>query len=294
MTEETLVERPTGNEYLHPEANAEWWYFDAQTPDGLAANIIFYSHLGKNKPTFSLFLHAPGKPPVAIHEMLDEEFVSSPEQYLSLGSSSVIKNQGKFRLESSGDRHLLNLDFDPDYEPQQLDIQQQGMNWRVEAPKAAVIGKITIDSKEYDFSGTGYHDHNWFLDESLNRNLDNREILAKVLGGWQFGRFFTPEADIVYGFNKSESHLLLNGVEIHGDILKTDLVPYKRFNCEYPGVITVTSETLQAMISNERILTANALVEQNDRVENGYLRFQSKVRINQSPLKQIGIHEVWT
>ncbi|PIQ71557.1 hypothetical protein COV87_02725 [Candidatus Roizmanbacteria bacterium CG11_big_fil_rev_8_21_14_0_20_37_16] len=285
---------PENHEFEHIGSDAEWWYFDGQSKEGAVFNIIFYSHLGKNKPTFSLFLHVPGEAPISIHDQVDTPFESTKEKYIAMGEHQVTKDNESLRLRSSGNRHSLDIKFTPVYKPSFVEIEQPGMGWRVEMPKATLQGQITIGKEAFDFSGSGYHDHNWFKDSKINSEMDNREVLATVLRGWQFGRFF-GEKDYVYGFNGTESHLLQNGVAVPVTIETVETDEYQRFKFQYPTILKLLTPIGEITVHNQKILLANALVESGKTVKSGYLRFLSQLKINDPTTKIMnGVHEIWT
>lgn len=291
MTEK-ILEQPVSDEFEHKEADAEWWYFDGQNESGVVFNMIFYSHLGNNKPTFSLFLQSPGEKPVAIHEQMDTEFSSDSEQYLTMGDHQAQKEDDRIELSSKGKNYQIDLSFKPVYKPNKLGIIVPGMGWRVEMPKATVKGKITINDKEIPFNGIGYHDHNWFKDSSIIPEMNNREVLAKVLKGWQFGRFFGSKTDIVYGFNKTESHVILNGTQVPNAVNTVKTEHFERFDFDYDARIEIETPQGLIEINNSRIISSNALVESGDKVNDGYLRFLSDATMGDENMK--GVNEVWT
>lgn len=292
--EKAIITNPEDHEYEHKGSDAEWWYFDGQSKDGLIFNIIFYSHLGSNSPTFSLFLHAPDKAPISIHEQLGRPFTSNQEKYLDLGQHQVTKENGNLNLSSSGKNHSLDIKFSPVYKPNFIDIKQPGMGWRVEMPKAVLHGQISIGQEVFDFSGSGYHDHNWFKDSKINSGMDNREVLATVLKGWQFGRYF-GEKDFVYGFNGTEAHLLQNGIAMPVTVETIETSEFQRFRFQYPTTLKLLTPTGEVTVHNKKVLLANALVENGEVVNSGYLRFLSQLHQGGGGEKGIvGVHEIWT
>lgn len=280
---------------LHPNAHTEWRYIDAQDNNGWKIVSIFYPRIGINPPTVSTYINSPDGEESSVHQQgevdLKEGSVGISGQKLNTDSFGV-----SLRLNTS--KISCQLQFTPEIKPQLVPINQGNMRWQIEIPRARVNGQLVKDGTSVDFSGRGYHDHNWFIHEDPSDKMNNREVLPYFLRGWQFGRLFSEELTMVYGFSQTESHFLLWEKD---KLIQTDHVRpltsaefsrSERLGTNYPTRFNLARLDIDSSIRLTGMLSEKKLALLPDGTQTGYIR--SKASIEDGRLGKLeGIHEVW-
>lgn len=201
----------------------EWWYFDAKSRDGYSLVIIFYEgnpfsrryiqalETGKNNlaadyPAISISIYKEGEPIFySFEEVLPEQAEISP--FLPKGSirqnsfeGTAIDGELKYSVKlnqhvDNGDslkadllfsgKHLKNL-----FKESAKTRDKSNHIWNLVLPNCDVNGSIEIDGFEqfqFDFEGTGYHDHNTGF-EPMKNSFDE----------WYWGRYHFKESTLIY------------------------------------------------------------------------------------------------
>lgn len=280
---------------LHPNAHTEWRYVDAQDNNGWKIVSIFYPRIGINSPTVSTYINSPD----------GEESSSHQQSEADLKEGNIIISSQELNTDSLGVSLVLDtskvkcqLQFTPEIKPQFIPINQGNMRWQIEIPRARVKGQLVKDGTSIAFSGRGYHDHNWFIHEDATDKMNNREILPYFLRGWQFGRLFSEELTMVYGFSQTESHFLLWEKDklIRDDHARpfttTEFSVSEKRGTNYPTRFNLTTLGIDCSVHLTGILSKKKLALFPDGTQTRYVR--SKALIEDGRLGKLeGMHEVW-
>jgi hypothetical protein len=280
---------------LHSNAHTEWKYVDAQDSNGWKIATIFYPRIGINPPTVSIYINSPEGEELSKHlrgtAYLEEGNIEISGQELKTNTSGL-----KLRLDTSNIR--CNLQFTPEIKPYPITIKQGNMRWQIEIPRAQVNGQLIKDGINLDFSGIGYHDHNWFTHQDPKDKMDNREILSYFLRGWQFGRLFSKGLTMVYGFSKTESHFLLwekDNVIMAEHIMPLTATEFSRsekLGAIYPTKFNLASLGIDSSIYLVGVLSEKKLSLLPDGTQTGYIRLKASTS-SEKLGKLDGIHEIW-
>jgi predicted secreted hydrolase len=227
----------------------EWWYFDAVLNNGYSIQFsVRLLSIIKNRfvPVFQRFdVYKNGV--LLNHNKIRfpyREFQSSKEKpEIILSGVPVIKgyinklnNRFVYDIEFTDDNSSANLKFEG------ITKGWKGKNpggdwWAVILPRANVSGTITVNGKQIEVKGLGYHDHNWDVRASAARNNH----------GWFWGKINFPSYTVTWAtiFNNNligQPLLVVNikdgdyinlhpeQVDFVGDLLSLDnkkKIPYK-------------------------------------------------------------------
>lgn len=283
------------NSRLHATACTEWKYLDAQDSSGWKVISIFYPRIGNNPPTVSTYVNSPDGQELSDHQIGEAD----------LREGSITINGQRLDTDLSGtilklDNPIVKTDlaFLPVIRPHYVPVNQSGMLWQIEIPRAEVSGNLVQGATEISFFGRGYHDHNWFNLSCPDHGATNRELLPYYLHGWQFGRLFGDELTMVYGFSPKESHFLLWKGK---NLIKTDHINRlsatsslrsEKFGVSYPSQFDLAALNLSSQIELGNRLSEKKLSVTPDGFQTGYIR--SVASISDSQLGHLeGIHETW-
>lgn len=209
----------------HHSGGYEWWYFDGISDDGKHSFVvIFYegnpfstryvkalednvrSPMPHEYPAVSISIYENSSPiyySFTEFEPVDCEF-SEEQPNVKIGlhrMSSKINDQLTYKLDleeklPSGDELKALLTFESQGNQDSLFSNKQdtsaGHLWNLIQPRAEVEGAIHLKSydeisREIDFKGSGYHDHNRGEEPMKNEFTD-----------WYWGRFHFEYATLVY------------------------------------------------------------------------------------------------
>ncbi|MBQ3465601.1 MAG: hypothetical protein IJH22_01605 [Firmicutes bacterium] len=166
-------ERNSGN-----QGCLEWWYFDCDTEDGIKIGVNFslYQVLtgasGKGYNPFVYFNIQMPDGTVKNHFMMfrDEDTqVSKGKCDVRLGDNHFEGDLETYRVLINGDEGTkIDVTLKSTSSPWRPGIgyvlneeTNQFFTWLCAVPRGDVTGAITVDGKEYEIKGTGYHDHQW-------------------------------------------------------------------------------------------------------------------------------------
>ena len=174
----------------------EWWYFDAIFDNGysIQMNVVVISIVDQYLVTARLSVYKNGE----IETMQKETYIRS-EFYASQSIPRVILD-GKQVLNGYIDQitgeWIYNVAFEFDDAKTELQFIGTAKGWKgntpisdwaVILPKAEVKGSITLNEKEVQVIGTGYHDHNWDV-----------KIDACINFGWIWGKLSSDNYAVVW------------------------------------------------------------------------------------------------
>lgn len=156
----------------------EWWYFDCDTEDGIQIGVNFslYQVLtGASGEGYNPFVYFNIQMPdgtVKNHFMMfkdEDASVSKEKCEVVLGSNRFEGDLDTYHLIINGDEgtkmDLTLKSTSSAWRPGTGYVFNEATNqfftWLCAVPRGDVSGTLTVDGKEYDIKGTGYHDHQW-------------------------------------------------------------------------------------------------------------------------------------
>ncbi|MDR3337216.1 MAG: hypothetical protein LBT16_08445 [Treponema sp.] len=155
----------------------EWWYFDAEYPDGTKAVVGFYTKSGIStvsppNPTTILTLTLPGGETIykRISEGEGKKIRASRDICdVEINNSSVKYDHGGYVIHYEDDEITYDCVMEPKvplWRPGTGhwvfgEEQKDFFAWFVPLASAATKATLTVRGKTTELSGTGYHDHNW-------------------------------------------------------------------------------------------------------------------------------------
>ncbi|HEX8493060.1 MAG TPA: hypothetical protein VF658_09485 [Pyrinomonadaceae bacterium] len=260
-----------------------------------------------NFPAVAVCFYRDGRPFFrALNEYSPDDFQADATQ------PSCQIGQNSFRLIKSGDdaRYELNIEtilrcrrilwarlewrvmegnFFED-ERQSLSHPEAAHHWNMVAPRCDVSGEIaliepnTTRSLDFNFQGTGYHDH----------NRDARWMPATI-AEWQWGRIHFPATTAVFyryrerDENQHNTRLYLiqnNLLVVHAPQITMDETRQHYFGLRYPRLLRLqtTDESLMLTLRQQRIVDSSFF----------YLRFLSDATLETAgarPQHSTGITE---
>lgn len=253
----------------------EWWYFDANLDDGSTIVLTVYTKEPANSsgpqiPKIDVIFTDPdGKKQEFTKIYPVSEFSASKEKCdIKMGPNSIsgdLKDY-KIHLDYSG----INADIEfkrvaPSYSTRKEDDDKpEYFGWFPAIPYGTVKGTITIDGMTKEFTGNGYHDHNWGIIDIKDvcsywywgrGNADGYYmiftvmILPKILGG--------KHASILY---LAKDDKILIGDSNHLDLSKTNITPSTPKFGHLPSKLTFTyadeSNNVEFTLSNPKLIVA--------------------------------------
>lgn len=190
---------------LHPYDNRfywEWWYFDAQFDDGhrcvlelqtpnlvnmLADECAMLFNVYTPEGTeYNNIVPFPGSMWRASTETCD----------VAIGENTISGYYPEYRVSFKHENLACNLEFEnllPGWTRGTGEVmfgsqeKNQVFGWVVAQPRAHVKGTLTVDGKEHEVSGLGYHDHNW-----------GSGFLPSYVSHWIWGRLTTDRFTMIF------------------------------------------------------------------------------------------------
>ncbi len=201
----------------------EWWYFDACSEDGYTLVVIFYDgnpfsrkyieQITKNNqsqasdfPAISISLYKNSQP---IFYSFEEVAAVDAEFSKKIPKGKIGNNRFEASIKAESAQYQITLDQtvpngDSIHAELSFSSLKQGLSefpdenrsgksdhvWNLLMPKCKVNGKVSVEGfheAEFDFEGTGYHDHNTGL-----------EPMKESFREWYWGRYHTNDATLIY------------------------------------------------------------------------------------------------
>ncbi|MBQ3267213.1 MAG: hypothetical protein IJH08_04785 [Atopobiaceae bacterium] len=176
----------------------EWWYFDAETDDGITVNVNFAT----NPP--SMRSPEPGYHPFVFYNVqfadgtCETDVISVDPADCALGEGSCDVNMGasyfrgdlkayELHVESPEGGIAIDLRLRSTaraFRPGTAFFQLEDGNiftWLCAVPRGDVSGTVAVSGRTYEIRGRGYHDHQWGTAENQefwNRWLWGRQQVA--------------------------------------------------------------------------------------------------------------------
>ena len=165
----------------------EWWYFDAvfNNDYSIQASLHVFSVINQGFAYLTINLYKDNN--LTLNE---KKLYPLPDLYLSKDAPLILINGKQFMI---GHIDTITGDwiYDISFENGDtlLDLHFIGCTegwkgatpagwWGVILPRAEVNGKITVENREIELEGVGYHDHNW--DVTLSAALNFGWVWGKV------------------------------------------------------------------------------------------------------------------
>lgn len=188
----------------HPSTDKqafEHWYFDAHLDDGrIVVAMLQTRELVHRKPGVEIHIYnSDGERREAARQYTDADLSVSPERCDVRVGRSFARLTGEqgglpvYQVAVAEDDLAFDLTFTAEVPPWMPGRGQTSYNdreffaWVVGAPRASVVGTVTVDGVTTQVTGRGYHDHNWGVG-------DMKRIIAK----WYWGRLYTEDFSLVY------------------------------------------------------------------------------------------------
>lgn len=213
------------------EGSYEWWYVDAEFPDGTSIVTVFYTKDGFDVP-------GPSHPTVNI----DITFPDGTKVFreVSEAEGSILdssKEKADVKIEDcylryvDGDYELYFNDgtveysafmksklpmWRPDTAHWYFGDDKDYFAWFVAQPASEINAILTIDGEITELNGTGYHDHNW-------GNIAMNEVINHwYWGRAQVGDYSIIACDIISEENTGYTRLPVFMIAKDGEILDDD------------------------------------------------------------------------
>jgi hypothetical protein len=186
----------------------EWWYFDAHLKDGASLVIVFYT---KNPIT----PHRPLEPFVAVHldrpgtETLSfeshrpaAEFSASTDGCdVCIGDNSFRGDLRQYQIHVSHEECTIDVELTglvPPWRPATGHLlfgehEEHYFAWLPAVPQGTVSVNLTVGDQRHEFTGIGYHDHNW-----------GDEAMHKLINHWYWGRAQAGPYSIIASYITAE------------------------------------------------------------------------------------------
>lgn len=247
----------TDFQHIHPAENKppgsyEWWYFDALSDDGENGIVVIFYHanpfsvnyikeLSKSTirpagyPAVSVSLYEKGKTVYySFLEFTEEDFdwdESAPACSIGDNSFRYTMEDGmlmagiKLKQElASGHRLAGEIQFrSTALSPDLLDKSgDRKHSWNLVMPGAETECHFSLNNGKtkrlFEFTGTGYHDHNTGLEPMKNSFTD-----------WYWGRYHFPDHTLVYYLMNREDGIQYEGwlTDAGGNSIRAELKDLK-------------------------------------------------------------------
>jgi len=178
--------------------SAEWWYFDATFTNNYSLHVGIRTFSKKNKGKVSLFLefYKDGK----LIEKSTKKFpfnnlkTSQDYPYVKILDNNILnfnkknyKEKGEwiYNIRLELEKNKVNLKFIGTTNGFKFETKAE--SWTVALPKARISGDITVNGKNMNVEGIGYHDHNW------NYSLLTPFTYGK---GWYWGKIMSKNLSV--------------------------------------------------------------------------------------------------
>ncbi len=180
----------------------EWWYFDALSQDGSSIVIVYSTksllqRTGPLRPTMYLSITRPNGQKLSDYSVYhDKQFSAAQDQCdVRIGPNWARGDLHSYELHAEGKGTATDLIFTrlvPPWRPgagkfYYDEVQSCFFGWLPTIPFGYVAGTLTYDGHTHDFTGTGYHDHNW-------GNIG----LSKVMSYWYWGRAHVGDYTVIF------------------------------------------------------------------------------------------------
>lgn len=193
---------------LHPStATSRWafehWYFDAQLDSGHTVVAFLQKRRPEeppnSKPVVELLVYHPDgrRTQVTQHHPRADFTASSDVCHVQIGASHAEADLSGplpvHRLHAAEGGLVLDLEFHsevPSWMPGNGTTtygETDFFGWVVPAPRARVVGTVTIDGQSREVTGRGYHDHNWGIGN-----------MPRIIERWHWGRLYTEQFSLLY------------------------------------------------------------------------------------------------
>ena len=175
----------------------EWWYFDASLTNGysIQLSIRVLNMFQRVLFTTSLNVYKDGDAVSESQKIYyrEEVTVSLVEPLVILDGKEIMR--GYIDNETKEWIYRVNLEMDKTAIDFTFVGTSQGWKgltpgigwWAVVLPQADVTGTLTLDNTILEVTGTGYHDHNWYV-----------TALAGVNYGWYWGKIHTTSYTVTW------------------------------------------------------------------------------------------------
>lgn len=228
----------------------EWWYFDAHLNDGSKLVVVFGSKpyeeasLPNLVPYIKFNLDTPdGKTFEKIFRVPEDEFSAAKDECnVKIGNSSF-----------KGDLQNYQIHVDFEEVKASITLKNTGVSWRpktgyryygdqdeyfdawlVAVPTGEVNATISIGDNKNQYTGLGYHDHNW-----------GNAPMAKLINHWYWGGAVIGDYRIIcahlvaekaFGYNHFDTfYILKKGELMAGEVYNVKFTTEEKYYDEYTG-----------------------------------------------------------
>lgn len=191
----------------------EWWYFDASFDNNYSMASLWKLSSVKtergivNERLVDFSIYNPSGQKIMAKQPFDDSSVSisSEKCDVTMGNNRVYGETSLYNLSYFADGVGGNLVFKslvqgfrapPDGTAYFSAEPVRYMGWAIAQPRAVVTGKLFLDGREINVSGTGYHDHNW-----------GNAAINEVYDHWYWGRIFLPRHTLIYSVGQLSEKL---------------------------------------------------------------------------------------
>ena len=151
----------------------EWWYFDAKLNDGWSLVIGFYSQpVTATKIGYApsvTFALTRGEEEIreTIAVPVKDCFMDKERCYVKYGKNIFEGDLQNYHIHVEGEKVYCDVTLFSNSKPWRPETghflfdEKDYFAWLPSVPEGTVTAKVCADGKEMEFTGTGYHDHNW-------------------------------------------------------------------------------------------------------------------------------------
>lgn len=167
----------------------EWWYFDAETDDGITVNVNFATNpptMRSNEPGYNPFVFynvqfADGTCETDVIQVKASDCVLGKEQCdVHMGANYFCGDLKRYKLHIENPDSDITIDLTlestaPAFRPGTAFFQLDNgdiFTWLCAVPRGNVVGTVTCGDQTIQINGRGYHDHQWGTAE--NQEFWNR------------------------------------------------------------------------------------------------------------------------
>ncbi len=189
--------------------NYEWWYFDAHLGDGSTLVVVFFTKPitgtdGPLRPMVQFDLDRPDGTRVSrTIEFPADQFHASKERCdVTIGKNRFQGDLHEYRIELDTPELTLDLTLTGEVKPWRPAAGVLGFGakderyfaWLPSVPQGHVTGTFSAGGgPRVDFTGTGYHDHNW-----------GNASLTELIHDWYWGRARVGAYSVIAAFITAE------------------------------------------------------------------------------------------
>ena len=166
----------------------EWWYFDARKEDGTSLVIVFYtkpavSFSSSFSPYVTLNYTGSGREEIRTELRSKDYYFSKDRCDIRIGECRASGDLKHYEIFFKNEEVECRLTLDsrvPSWRPESGHIyfhDRDYFAWLPSVPEGAVKAQLKVKGKTVDFSGTGYHDHNW-----------GNRLMILLMNDWYWGR----------------------------------------------------------------------------------------------------------